>query len=174
MVIISYLLRSRGTFHTNTTNVFKYMHSSPLYHSPSYSLSYDVAVKETLELLFDAYDTKIIGESGYKHDSELDATLSNDVLTLKCTSGNTIVINKQPPNSQLWFSSPLSGPRRFDWKPLKMRENPIYNPVFGWICHKDSKTRLITLLEADLSQLLCNPVHLFDESFYQQANSTTL
>jgi len=25
------------------------------------------------------------------------------------------VINKQPPNRQIWLSSPISGPRRFDW-----------------------------------------------------------
>jgi frataxin len=25
------------------------------------------------------------------------------------------VINKQPPNKQIWLSSPISGPKRFDW-----------------------------------------------------------
>jgi len=25
------------------------------------------------------------------------------------------VINKQPPNKQLWLSSPVSGPKRYDW-----------------------------------------------------------
>lgn len=27
----------------------------------------------------------------------------------------TYVINKQPPNKQIWLSSPLSGPKRYDW-----------------------------------------------------------
>lgn len=27
----------------------------------------------------------------------------------------TYVLNKQPPNKQIWLSSPLSGPKRFDW-----------------------------------------------------------
>jgi len=27
----------------------------------------------------------------------------------------TYVINKQPPNKQIWLSSPTSGPKRFDW-----------------------------------------------------------
>jgi frataxin len=27
----------------------------------------------------------------------------------------TLVINKQPPNKQLWLASPVSGPLRFDW-----------------------------------------------------------
>jgi frataxin len=25
------------------------------------------------------------------------------------------VLNKQPPNKQIWLSSPISGPKRFDW-----------------------------------------------------------
>jgi frataxin len=25
------------------------------------------------------------------------------------------VINKQPPNKQIWLSSPVSGPKRYDW-----------------------------------------------------------
>jgi frataxin len=25
------------------------------------------------------------------------------------------VINKQPPNRQIWLSSPVSGPKRYDW-----------------------------------------------------------
>lgn len=25
------------------------------------------------------------------------------------------VLNKQPPNKQIWWSSPVSGPKRFDW-----------------------------------------------------------
>ncbi|KAF1938877.1 arabinogalactan endo-1,4-beta-galactosidase [Clathrospora elynae] len=25
------------------------------------------------------------------------------------------VLNKQPPNKQIWYSSPISGPKRFDW-----------------------------------------------------------
>lgn len=25
------------------------------------------------------------------------------------------MINKQPPNKQIWLSSPLTGPKRFDW-----------------------------------------------------------
>ena len=27
----------------------------------------------------------------------------------------TYVLNKQPPNKQIWLSSPESGPKRFDW-----------------------------------------------------------
>jgi frataxin len=28
---------------------------------------------------------------------------------------HSYVLNKQPPNRQIWLSSPISGPKRFDW-----------------------------------------------------------
>lgn len=40
---------------------------------------------------------------------------SAGVLTVYIDGKGTWVINKQPPNRQIWLSSPISGPRRFDW-----------------------------------------------------------
>ncbi len=37
------------------------------------------------------------------------------VINIKLGSRGTYVINKQPPNQQLWLSSPTSGPKRFDF-----------------------------------------------------------
>ncbi|GAA5848928.1 hypothetical protein JCM9279_004667 [Rhodotorula babjevae] len=37
------------------------------------------------------------------------------VLTLKLGDKGTYVINKQPPNKQIWLSSPVSGPKRYDY-----------------------------------------------------------
>jgi frataxin len=47
-----------------------------------------------------------------------DVTLANGVLTVTIAGGGgkgggTWVINKQTPNRQLWWSSPVSGPRRY-------------------------------------------------------------
>ncbi|KIJ08589.1 hypothetical protein PAXINDRAFT_88665 [Paxillus involutus ATCC 200175] len=39
------------------------------------------------------------------------------VLTLNLGSNGTYVINKQPPNKQIWLSSPISGPKRYDYVP---------------------------------------------------------
>ena len=39
------------------------------------------------------------------------------VLTVRLGELGTYVINKQAPNRQLWMSSPLSGPVRYDWAP---------------------------------------------------------
>ena len=46
--------------------------------------------------------------------ASLDPSYSQGVLTLR-TSNGTYVINKQPPNRQIWLSSPVSGPKRYDW-----------------------------------------------------------
>lgn len=54
-----------------------------------------------------------------------DIELSQGVLTLKLGSLGTYVINKQTPNKQLWLSSPVSGPVRYDF-------------VKGfWMCKRD-------------------------------------
>ncbi|GAA6009707.1 hypothetical protein JCM10207_004163 [Rhodosporidiobolus poonsookiae] len=47
------------------------------------------------------YSTSTCGKSG--------------VLTIKLGDKGTYVINKQPPNKQIWLSSPLSGPKRYDY-----------------------------------------------------------
>merc|ERR1719391_1500895 len=47
--------------------------------------------------------------------SRFDIVLSQGVLTIKCGSHGTFVINKQGPNKQIWLSSPFSGPKRYDW-----------------------------------------------------------
>ena len=41
--------------------------------------------------------------------------VQSGVLTLTLPSNGTYVINKQPPNKQIWLSSPISGPKRYDW-----------------------------------------------------------
>lgn len=43
--------------------------------------------------------------------------MQQGVLTLRLGDLGTYVINKQTPNRQIWMSSPLSGPVRYDWGP---------------------------------------------------------
>lgn len=37
------------------------------------------------------------------------------VLNITVPAVGTYVLNKQPPNKQIWLSSPISGPKRYDW-----------------------------------------------------------
>ena len=44
-----------------------------------------------------------------------DINYSAGVLTIALTKG-TWVLNKQTPNEQIWWSSPMSGPRRYEFE----------------------------------------------------------
>ena len=37
------------------------------------------------------------------------------VLNITVPAIGVYVLNKQPPNKQIWLSSPISGPKRYDW-----------------------------------------------------------
>ncbi|KAG0024947.1 Mitochondrial chaperone Frataxin [Podila clonocystis] len=44
-----------------------------------------------------------------------DVEYQSGVMTLRLGDKGTYVVNKQPPNKQLWLSSPTSGPKRYDY-----------------------------------------------------------
>ncbi|KAJ2477927.1 Mitochondrial matrix iron chaperone [Coemansia sp. RSA 2320] len=74
---------------------------------------------------------------------DYDIEYSSGVLTLKLGSKGTYVINKQPPNKQIWLSSPVSGPERYDFD----------STLGAWFCrHKDES--LGALLNRELSAAL--------------------
>mgnify|MGYP002413229777 CR=1 FL=1 len=49
-----------------------------------------------------------------KNIADADVDNSAGIVTITTAEG-TYVINKQPPNKQIWLSSPISGPDRFDY-----------------------------------------------------------
>ncbi|CAG8476764.1 7763_t:CDS:2 [Paraglomus occultum] len=72
-----------------------------------------------------------------------DVEYSSGVLTLKLGSYGTYVINKQPPNKQIWLSSPISGPKRYEYDSRHKK----------WFYHRDNTT-LDGLLNSELSTIL--------------------
>ncbi|CAO2819773.1 unnamed protein product [Amaranthus hypochondriacus] len=78
-----------------------------------------------------------------------DVDYGNGVLTLKLGNLGTYVVNKQTPNRQIWLSSPVSGPSRFDWDPSSS----------AWV-YRRSKANLYRILESELEQLCGEPVTL--------------
>ncbi|KAG7665065.1 YFH1 [[Candida] subhashii] len=69
---------------------------------------------------------------------QVDCELSHGVLTLQLPPNGVYVINKQPPNKQIWLSSPISGPKRYDLIGGK------------WITLRDG-TSLTELLQQEIS-----------------------
>ncbi len=79
-------------------------------------IAYQSAANETLESLTEKFDS--IGEQidDESISDEFDVSYSNGVLTVKLgVKLGTYVLNKQTPNLQIWLSSPMSGPKRFDF-----------------------------------------------------------
>ena len=71
---------------------------------------------------------------------DVECELASGVLTLKTPQG-TWVINKQVPNRQLWLSSPVSGPCRYEY-------------VDGTWTHTRDGSSLSELLERELGLIM--------------------
>ncbi|TFK88579.1 Frataxin [Polyporus arcularius HHB13444] len=82
-------------------------------------------------------------------DPEYEVEYGSGVLTLKLGSKGTYVINKQPPNKQIWLSSPFSGPKRYDYAPEQDE----------WVYYRDGRS-LSDLLNQELSDALGRKVDL--------------
>ncbi|KAJ5195362.1 Frataxin [Penicillium cinerascens] len=54
-------------------------------------------------------------EKAQEEGSDVEAEYSAGVLNISVPATGTYVLNKQPPNKQIWLSSPISGPKRYDW-----------------------------------------------------------
>ncbi|BGP57698.1 hypothetical protein JCM8202_005482 [Rhodotorula sphaerocarpa] len=75
--------------------------------------------------------------------SDYDVEYSSGVLTVRLGDRGTYVLNKQPPNKQIWLSSPISGPKRYDWD----QDHRV------WFYHRDGDL-LHDLLNRELRELL--------------------
>ncbi|EPS44125.1 hypothetical protein H072_1854 [Dactylellina haptotyla CBS 200.50] len=69
---------------------------------------YHEIADETLDSILVELEELVENTKGF------DVEFSAGVLTLDTPEG-TYVINKQPPNKQIWLSSPINGPKRYDW-----------------------------------------------------------
>ncbi|XP_060066561.1 frataxin, mitochondrial-like [Ylistrum balloti] len=76
-------------------------------------MRYEELAEEVLECLSEKFDD--IAET-VVCDEEFDVSYGSGVLTVKISRDwGTYVINKQTPNKQIWLSSPVSGPKRYDY-----------------------------------------------------------
>ncbi|KAK1706217.1 frataxin [Colletotrichum lupini] len=71
----------------------------------------------------------------------VDVEYAAGVLTVTFPESGTYVINKQPPNKQIWLSSPVSGPKRYDWVVVGDSQNDKEGTAAGaWIYTRDGSS----------------------------------
>ena len=89
------------------------------------------------------------------------------VLKLVFPPLGTYVINKQPPNKQIWLSSPISGPKRYDYVFLSEGQDSKEGTGAGdWVYLRDMSTLSSLLLGevgVDLSEPMPPPSQSGDE-----------
>lgn len=77
------------------------------------------------------------------------------VMTITHSDKGTYVINKQPPNKQIWLSSPISGPKRYDWCVIGEGQGEKEGTGSGnWIYARDNSSLdalILEELEVDVS-----------------------
>ena len=72
---------------------------------------------------------------------EANACDQAGVLTVDFPGIGTYVINKQPPNKQIWLSSPISGPKRYDWYIIGDSQGEKGGTAGGnWVYARDEST----------------------------------
>ncbi len=77
-------------------------------------------------------------------------------MTIRTPDKGTYVLNKQPPNKQIWLSSPLSGPKRYDWCIIGDSQGEKEGTAAGqWVYARDGSTLdqlILEELEVDVSE----------------------
>ncbi|KAK9465326.1 YFH1 mitochondrial matrix iron chaperone-like protein, partial [Lipomyces arxii] len=102
----------------------------------------DMSMKEFQEIADETLENILLHcEDLADTKPQVDVELAQGVLTLELPPNGTYVINKQPPNKQIWLSSPVSGPKRYDLVEGK------------WTYHRDG-SRLGDLLRHEVTEAL--------------------
>ncbi|CAM9654178.1 unnamed protein product [Scytosiphon promiscuus] len=91
---------------------------------------------EALEDIHDAVEEAL--EEGFPED--FDCNMSQGVLNIVVGDRGTWVLNKQSPNRQIWWSSPVSGPMRFEYHEDSSR----------WLNTRDGETELQAILAMEM------------------------
>ncbi|KAL8712213.1 MAG: hypothetical protein Q9225_006978 [Loekoesia sp. 1 TL-2023] len=91
--------------------------TSSIRHTPAPSSSPEPIDIDQYHRLADTYIDNLVAklEAIQEERGNIDCEYSAGVLTLAYPPAGTYVLNKQPPNRQIWLSSPISGPKRYDY-----------------------------------------------------------
>jgi frataxin len=78
------------------------------------SIDVDLFHKEA-DAILEEFCTAIDDAYSHRLDTNFDCTYHEGILSVKLGKLGTYVLNKQTPNRQIWFSSPMSGPKRYNF-----------------------------------------------------------
>lgn len=106
---------------------------------------YHVLSESTLDSLLESLEGILDGIA----DSNYEVEYHSGVLTLRLADSGTYVINKQPPNKQIWLSSPFSGPKRYDYS----------ETADDWLYSRDGRA-MGELLNEELSEVFGRKIDL--------------
>ncbi|KAI8643386.1 hypothetical protein BD408DRAFT_414825 [Parasitella parasitica] len=121
--------------------------------APSYSIT-DLTTERYHRLSDEVLDHMVskLEELADEIDMQgFDVEYNQGVMTISVGKHGTYVINKQPPNHQIWLSSPVSGPQRYDFDETHHK----------WFYHRDNHT-LDQVLNAELSKAIGQDVDLLE------------
>ncbi|OAQ97520.1 hypothetical protein LLEC1_01947 [Akanthomyces lecanii] len=121
---------------------------APAAPEPSYG-AVELSEAEFHELA-DEYLEGVLAQFEALQDSreDIDIEFSAGVMTITHADKGTYVINKQPPNKQIWLSSPLSGPKRYDWCVVgEGQADKAGTGQGGWIYGRDGSSLDALILE---------------------------
>jgi frataxin len=74
------------------------------------------SIQDAVEDYFeDHFDAGVTEKKDVEEEDIPEVNYASGVLTIYLPPHGTYVINKQTPNQQIWWSSPISGPRRYEY-----------------------------------------------------------
>ncbi|KAI9888452.1 MAG: Mitochondrial chaperone Frataxin [Vezdaea aestivalis] len=110
----------------------------------------DKKYHEIADQLFELLSGRLDELAEERTDVEIDFSRQNGVINAQFPRLGTYVLNKQPPNRQIWLSSPLSGPKRYDFVSTGDGMGDKAGTGSGeWIYLRDG-TRLLDLLKSEV------------------------
>ncbi|KAL7316163.1 hypothetical protein PS15m_005297 [Mucor circinelloides] len=121
--------------------------------SPSYTIT-DLTAERYHRLSDEVLDHMVTRLEELADEIEMegfDVEYNQGVMTISVGEHGTYVINKQPPNHQIWLSSPVSGPQRYDFDEKHHK----------WFYHRDNHT-LDEVLNTELSKAIGQDVDLLE------------
>ncbi|CEP19661.1 hypothetical protein [Parasitella parasitica] len=142
--------------HTSTPKVSKRnitLTWSRFNEAPSYSIT-DLTTERYHRLSDEILDHMVtkLEELADEIDMQgFDIEYNQGVMTISVGEHGTYVINKQPPNHQIWLSSPVSGPQRYDFDEKHHK----------WFYHRDNHT-LDQVLNKEISKAIGQDVDLLE------------